>query len=139
MFGLPVLHEGTTSLGFIGEEAADLTRGAIINPLMDLTLADPAAQRLLDQLGGYERRLAEKHARAAARTIRSAKPIRTQLLDSSYARFHTYQELSMPMMLGGFLSLTPAGRRRLHPLRRGGGPGRRTRTGPICTPAWKAR
>jgi LPS-assembly protein len=28
-------------------------------------------------------------------------------VDSSYARFHTYQELSLPMMLGGFFSLTP--------------------------------
>jgi LPS-assembly protein len=33
--------------------------------------------------------------------------IRTQLLDSGYGRFHTYQEWSLPMMLGGFLSITP--------------------------------
>jgi LPS-assembly protein len=33
--------------------------------------------------------------------------LRSQLLDSSYVRFRTYQEISKPMMLGGFLSLTP--------------------------------
>ena len=33
--------------------------------------------------------------------------IRTQLLDSGYGRFHTYQEWSLPMLLGGFLSVTP--------------------------------
>ncbi len=106
LFGLPLLHEGTTSLGFIGEEAADITRGAIIDPLMDLTLADSEARRLLDQLSGYERRLAES---MVALPVGDPKreSIRSQLLDSSYARFRTYQEVSMPMMLGGFLSLTP--------------------------------
>lgn len=106
LFGLPVLHEGATSLGFIGEQAADATRNAVVNPLMGLTLADPAARPLLDQLSGYERRLAESLL-ALPLNDPKRESIRTQLLDSSYARFHTYQELSMPMMLGGFLSLTP--------------------------------
>jgi len=106
LFGLPVLHEGATSMGFIGEEAADVTANAIVNPLMGLTLADPAARRFLDQLSGYERRLAESML-ALPLGDPQRQAIRTQLLDSSYARFHTYQELSMPMMLGGFLSLTP--------------------------------
>ena len=33
--------------------------------------------------------------------------IRTQLLDSGYARFHTYQEFSLPRTYGDFFSVTP--------------------------------
>lgn len=106
LFGLPVLHEGSTSLGVIGEQAADVTRNAIINPLMGMTAADPDARALLNQLGGYERRLAESMLALPPGDPRR-EAIRTQLLDSGYTRFHTYQELSMPSMLGGFLSLTP--------------------------------
>ena len=106
LFGLPVQHEGSTSLGVIGEQAADVTRNAVVNPLMDRTLKDPAAQRLLSQLGGYERQLAERML-ALPVDDPQREAIRTQLLDPSYVRFHTYQELSLPMMLGGFLSLTP--------------------------------
>lgn len=106
LFGLPLLHEGSTSFGIIGEEAADPTRGAIIDPLMGLSAGDPQAKRLLNQLGGYERRLAESMlALPVGDPKRDA--IRTQLVDASYARFRTYQELSLPMMLGGFLSVTP--------------------------------
>jgi LPS-assembly protein len=106
LFGLPILHEGNTSLGYIGEQAADPARDAIINPLLQLTAGDPAAQALLDQLSGYDRQLAE---RLLALPLKDPKreAIRTQLLDSSYARFNTYQELSMPMTFGGFLNLTP--------------------------------
>jgi LPS-assembly protein len=106
LFGLPVLHEGSTSFGVIGEEAADVTKNAIVNPLMGMTANDPQARRLLNQLAGYERRLAES---ILALPVNDPKreSIRTQLLDSSYARFHTYQEVSLPMMVGGFLSLTP--------------------------------
>ena len=106
LFGLPVLHEGRTSLGIIGEQAADPTRDAILNPLLELTAADPAAQPLLNQLAGFERQLAEKIlALPLGDPQRDA--IRSQLLDASYARFHTYQELSLPLTLGGFLNLTP--------------------------------
>ncbi len=105
-FGLPVLHEGRTSLGYIGEKAADVTRGSIINPLLALPPNSPQAQRLLRQLGGYERRLAERMI-ALPPDSRQREAIRTQLLDSSYARFDTWQEWSLPMTLGGFLSLTP--------------------------------
>lgn len=105
-FGLPLLHEGKTSLGYIGEKAADLAAGTIINPLMDLSAGDPAAQALLGKLSGYERLLAEK---LLALPLGDPKrdDIRTQLTDSSYARFNTYQELSMPMTFGNFLNVTP--------------------------------
>jgi LPS-assembly protein len=105
-FGLPVLHEGSTSLGYIGEQAADTTRSAVINPLVNLSANDPEARRLLQQLGGYERNLAERMLALPAGDPRR-EAIRVQLLDSNYGRFHTYQEWSMPMLLGGFLSLTP--------------------------------
>jgi LPS-assembly protein len=105
-FGLPVLHEGTTSLGYIGEKAPDITRNAIINPLMGLTSGDSEARSLLQQLSGYERQLAESML-ALPLGDPKRKAIRTQLLDSSYGRFHTWQEWSLPMLLGGFLSVTP--------------------------------
>ncbi len=105
-FGSPVLHEGSTSLGIIGEQAADPTRSAILNPLLQLTAGDPAAQPLLNQLSGFERQLAERIL-ALPLNDPQRDAIRTQLLDSSYARFHTYQELSMPMTFGSFLNLTP--------------------------------
>jgi LPS-assembly protein len=106
LFGLPLLHEGSTSFAVIGEQASDPTRNAIVNPLMGLTSGDSEAKRLLDQLGGYERRLAESLL-ALPLGDPKRQSIRTQLLDSGYSRFHTYQELSLPMMLGGFLSVTP--------------------------------
>jgi LPS-assembly protein len=106
LFDLPILHEGSTSLGIIGEQAADPTRNAILDPLMQLTAADPAAQPLLNQLKGYERQLAE---RILALPINDPQreAIRVQLLDSSYARFNTYQEFSMPLSLGDVLTITP--------------------------------
>jgi LPS-assembly protein len=105
-FGLPVLHEGTTSVGYIGENAADPTRSSVINPLMGMTLTTPEAPRLLGQLGGYERRLAESLL-ALPLNDPKRESIRTQLVDSGYGRLHTYQEWSLPMTLGGFLSVTP--------------------------------
>ncbi len=106
LFGLPVLHEGKTSFGIIGEQAADPARDSIINPLLDLTAGDPTAQSLLNQLSGFDRLLAE---RILARPLNDPEreAIRTQLLDSSYSRFNTYQELSMPLTLAGFFNLTP--------------------------------
>jgi LPS-assembly protein len=105
-FGLPVLHEGRSSLGYIGEQAADATSRDIINPLAKLQSADAQAQRLLRELGGYERRLAERMI-ALPLNDPGREAIRTQLIDSGYGRFNTYQEWSLPMLLGGFVSLTP--------------------------------
>lgn len=106
LFGLPVLHEGNASLGLIGQKASDGTQSAILNPLMGLTLADPAAQQLLAQLSGYELQLAQNLLALPLDDPRR-QAIKTQLLDASYGRFNTYQSLSMPMMFGGFLSVTP--------------------------------
>ncbi len=106
IFGLPIQHEGSTSFGLIGEQAPDVTAGAIVDPLMGMTSSNPAALPLLDQLSGYERSLAEKMLSLPLGDPRR-EALRTQLLDPSYVRFNTQQEFSMPMMLGGFLSLTP--------------------------------
>ncbi len=106
LFGLPILHEGNASLGLIGQQAADGTQSAILNPLLGLTLADPAARQLLGQLSGYELQMAEKMLALPLGDPRR-QAIKTQLLDASYGRFNTYQTLSMPMMFGGFLSVTP--------------------------------
>lgn len=106
IFGLPLLHEGNTSFGIIGEKTADTTRSAILNPLLQLTASDTAAQPLLRQLSGFERQIAEKMLALPLNDPQRAA-MRTQLLDSGYTRFNTYQELSLPMTFGGFLSLTP--------------------------------
>jgi LPS-assembly protein len=106
LFGLPILHEGNTSFGLIGEQADDFTQNAILNPLLQLSAGDPAAQRLLNQLSGFDRELAEE---ILALPVGDPKreAIRTQLLDSSYSRFNTYQELSMPLTVADFFNLTP--------------------------------
>lgn len=105
-FGLPFLHEGTTSLGLITEKAPDTTLNAVIDPLLTLSTSDPAADRYLNQLGAHERRLAESMIALPLGDPRR-EDIRTQLLDSGYARFHTYQEFSLPRTYGGFFSVTP--------------------------------
>ena len=105
-FGLPLLHEGTTSLGIIAEKAPDSTLNAVIDPLLTLTSSDASANQYLNQLGAYERRLAESMIALPLGDPRR-EDIRTQLLDSSYARFHTYQEFSLPRTYGDFFSVTP--------------------------------
>jgi len=106
IFDLPILHEGSTSLGHYSETAADPTRNAIIIPLLTLAPGDPRVPGLLAQLPPYERLLVER--------IRSLPPgnatipaLTTQLLDPAFSRFHTYHEFSMPLNLGGWLSLVP--------------------------------
>jgi LPS-assembly protein len=106
IFGLPLLHEGGTSFGIIGEKTADTTRDTIIDPLLQMESGDPAAQPLLRQLTGFERRLAEQILRLPLNDPRR-EAIRTQLVDSSYTRLHTYQELSLPLTFGGFLNVIP--------------------------------
>jgi LPS-assembly protein len=106
LFGLPILHEGSTSFGWIDEQAADFTNSTIFAPLMTLGATDPDAQRLLGQLNGYDRQLAEQLLALPIGDPRRAE-IRNQVLDQSYARFRTYQEFKLPLMLGNFLSIAP--------------------------------
>jgi LPS-assembly protein len=106
MFGTRIEHEGSTSIGYLGEQAGDPTQNTILNPLQGMEASDPRAPRLLRQLGGYERRLAEQMISLPLGDPRR-EAIRVQLEDSQYARFHTYQEWSLPMMLGGVVSVVP--------------------------------
>ena len=106
LFDLPLLHEGSTSLGFIGAETADFRRKSIIDPLLDLPMGSPQASRLLSGLSGYERELALKALGLPFGDPRR-DAYRDQLLESDFTRLHTYQEFSLPMMLGGWLSFTP--------------------------------
>lgn len=106
LFGLPVIHEGNTSFGWIGEQAGDPTRDAIIDPLTQLKADDPAALALLVQLSGYERQLAGQILALPLGDPRRQR-IRDQLMEQNYARFNTYQKLTMPFTIGGFLNVAP--------------------------------
>jgi LPS-assembly protein len=104
--GLPILHEGTASLGVIGIQTGDITRRNIIEPLLALPPGSPQAGPLLNQLQGYERFLAER-IRALPPGDPRIPALRAQLIDTSFTRFHTYQELSAPLSVGGWLNVVP--------------------------------
>lgn len=106
VFGMPIEHEGSTTFSFLGERTGDPTQSAILNPLQGMTTGNPLAPRLLQQLGGYERRLAEQMIALPIGDPRR-EAIRVQLEDSQFGRFQTYQEWSLPMMLGGVVSVVP--------------------------------
>lgn len=106
LFGLPILHEGGTTLGIIGERAASETQRLVVNPLFKLNAGDPAVPALLRELTGFERQLAESML-ALPLGDKRREAIRNQLLDPSYARFTTYQEISLPLTLANGINLTP--------------------------------
>jgi LPS-assembly protein len=105
-FGLPILHEGTTSWAYLEEKAGDPTRRAILDPLLAMAPGDPGAPALLRQLGGYERVVAERISALPLRDPRR-DALAAQLLDFGFARFHTYQELSMPFKVARVVNVTP--------------------------------
>ena len=106
IFGLPVMHEGTTSWAYLHEQAGDPTRSMLIDPLITMAPGDPGAPALLRQLEGFERVVAERiHALPLGDPRRDA--LAAQLTDFGFARFHTYHEFSLPLQLGGALNLTP--------------------------------
>jgi len=78
LFGSPILHEGQTSIGIYREEIADFESNRLNAAINRLPAGDPA-------IPGLAR----------------------QLLPDGYSRFHTYQELSLPANLGGWLTLVP--------------------------------
>ena len=107
LFGSPILHEGSTSLGLIGERAADRTQNNIVGPLAKLSFGDTAVPELLRQLSGFERELAEAMVTMPLGDKRR-EAIQNQLLDPNYLRFATYQELSLPVTVGGIVNLSPS-------------------------------
>lgn len=106
VFGTALQHEGSTSFAILGEEAGDPTQGVILDPLRGMMAGDPRAERLLRRLGGYERRLAERMISLPLGDPRR-EAIRVQLEDSQYSRFQTYQQWTLPFMLGGVVSVVP--------------------------------
>ncbi len=105
-FGLPVLHEGNTSLGVLAVQAGDGTRQTLIAPLLAMPVGDSREATLLSQLPDYERLMVQR--------IRSLQPgdpriatLTDQLFNIGFTRFNTYQEFSLPLMLGDWFSLTP--------------------------------
>lgn len=105
-FGLPVLHEGTTSLGVLAVDPGSIASQTVIQPLLALPQGDSREAALLMQLPEYERLLVQR--------IRSLPPgdariaaLTDQLLNIGYTRFNTYHEFSLPLMAGDWLSLTP--------------------------------
>jgi LPS-assembly protein len=106
IFDWPILHEGTTSLSWISERTSDPTRSAVIEPLLSLPNGDPRIPGLLAQLPSFERELI-RQIRALPPGSDQIPSLTRQLLDPSYARFHTYQEVSLPLNVGGWLNVTP--------------------------------
>lgn len=105
-FGLPLLHEGSTSFSIINEQAPDATTAGVLSDLSGLTAGDPQVPKLIAQLSGYERELAREMISLPLGDSRR-DALKSQLLDIGFTRFHTYQEMSLPMLLGNFLSITP--------------------------------
>jgi LPS-assembly protein len=106
IFNLPILHQGSSSLGVYREMLADPTRNSIINPLLTLPVGDPAVPGLLSQLSPYEQQLVSR-IRALPAGSPQIPALTTQLLDPGFARFYTYQEFSLPGNIGGWLNVTP--------------------------------
>jgi len=104
--GLPVLHEGSTSLGVLALQVGDATRQTIIAPLLAMPLGDSRETALLSQLSEYDRLLIQR--------IRSLPPgdpriatFTDQLFNVGFTRFNTYQEFTLPLPVGEGFSLTP--------------------------------
>lgn len=106
IFGLPLLHEGMTSWAYLEETAGDPTRSAILNPLLGMAPGDLAAPALLRQLSGFERVVAE---RISALPIGDPRrnALSNQLLDSGFARFHTFHEVSLPFKIADVININP--------------------------------
>ncbi len=107
LFNLPILHEGGTSFGWLGDKTSDMRQHSVIDPLLALAPGDPAENEYLEQLSGYERILAERIREYQAAGDPRADALRAQLIDTGFTRFHTFHDFSMPMNIGGWLSLTP--------------------------------
>ncbi|GAA5481049.1 LPS-assembly protein LptD [Haloferula sargassicola] len=105
IFGTSLLHEGNTSFTIVDEQIGSAAQSDA-RALLALPAGSPLAPALYDRLPIYERQLVQ--------VIRSLPPgspsipaLTTQLLNPGFSRFHTYQELSLPMKPGGWLNFTP--------------------------------
>ncbi|MBB5350077.1 LPS-assembly protein [Haloferula luteola] len=105
IFGTSVLHEGNTSFSII-EERIGSTAQINARTLLGLPATSPQAEAIYNNLPIYERQLVQ-----TIRSLPAGSPaipaLTSQLLNPGYSRFHTYQELSLPTKLGGWLNFTP--------------------------------
>jgi LPS-assembly protein len=106
LFGLPVLHEGSTSLGVLAMADDDDLRSQVLEPLLALPQGDAREADYLASLPAQERALVRR-IRELPADDPQAVALRDQLLDTGFTRFHTYQAFSMPFTLGGWLNLKP--------------------------------
>lgn len=105
LFGTPILHEGRSSFAVIREEIGSSNR-AIARTILNLPAGSRRVPGLLNRLPPYERRLV-RQLRALPPGSPQIPSRTTQLLDPGYTRFHSYQSLSLPTKIGGWLNLTP--------------------------------
>lgn len=105
VFDTPILHEGVTSLSFVQEQIGSQEARAV-DALLAAPPGSPINAALFNQLPAYERQLV-----SAIRSLPAGSPLlpylTTKLYDPGYNRFHTFQELSLPTNIGGWLHLTP--------------------------------
>ncbi len=106
LFGLPLLHEGQSSFSVRGEQASDVTRRNILDPLLTPGAVLPGSaleNSLLFQLNSYEADL--------VRRIRAGDPsaasLRAQLLDTGFNRLHTNHTFSLPLAYRDWFTFTP--------------------------------
>lgn len=105
IFNTPILHEGQTTLGVVDEQIGG-PANSTIRAIFALPPGSPRIPVLLNQLPPYERRIVQL-IRALPPGSPAIPSLNAQLYGPGYTRFHTYQELSYPMKLAGWLNLTP--------------------------------
>jgi len=109
LFGLPILHEGSTSFSMLGDQTSDMRKNSVILPLLDGPMADRG--RYLGKLSGYELILAQQilayQDAGDPASLARADALRHQLIDTGFTRLHTFHDFSMPMNVGGWLNFVP--------------------------------
>ncbi len=105
IFGTPILHEGINSFTISSEEIGSAT-ASTVRTLLALPPGSPLAPALINQLPPYERQIVQT-IRALPPGSAAIPPLTQQLLNPSYTRFNTYQELSLPRTFGGWFHFTP--------------------------------
>jgi LPS-assembly protein len=105
ILGTSILHEGNTSLAFVSEGIGTSSLPDV-RALLTLPAGDPRVPLLLTELPTYERQLLQT-IRSLPQGSPALPALMTQLFSPSYTRFNTYQELSRPFDVGGWLKITP--------------------------------
>ena len=105
IFNTPILHQGRSSFSVIREQIGTLNQ-SLAQTILALPPGAPNLQRLLNRLPPLERQLVQQ-LRALPPGDPSIPALTNQLLNPEFVRFHTYQSLSLPQKIGGWLNFTP--------------------------------